>query len=176
MELTGREWWGIIHGMGLGAVFLLAFAGGMAGLFSLRPALLTTAGITERVRRLKIGTIAMATVAWITVISGTWLVYIWYRAPMPKGANLQDYPKNLLLSKDSTEGWHDFGMEWKEHLAWFSPILATVVAFIVIVYGPQLAKHKYLRYATMGLFVMAFATAAVAGLYGALITKAAPVH
>jgi len=30
MELTTREWWGIVHGMGLGALFLLAFAGGLA--------------------------------------------------------------------------------------------------------------------------------------------------
>jgi hypothetical protein len=28
MSFTTREWWGLIHGMGLGALFLLAFAGG----------------------------------------------------------------------------------------------------------------------------------------------------
>ena len=27
MSFTTREWWGLIHGMGLGALFLLAFAG-----------------------------------------------------------------------------------------------------------------------------------------------------
>jgi hypothetical protein len=32
MELTNREFWGLIHGMGFGALFLLAFAGGLAGL------------------------------------------------------------------------------------------------------------------------------------------------
>ena len=36
MHLTDREWWGLIHGMGFGAVFLLAFAGGLGGLYSLR--------------------------------------------------------------------------------------------------------------------------------------------
>ena len=41
MSFTSREWWGLIHGMGLGALFLLAFAGGLAGLYSLRPALIT---------------------------------------------------------------------------------------------------------------------------------------
>ena len=30
MHLTDREWWGLIHGMGFGALFLLAFAGGLA--------------------------------------------------------------------------------------------------------------------------------------------------
>jgi hypothetical protein len=28
MSFTDREWWGLIHGMGLGSLFLLAFAGG----------------------------------------------------------------------------------------------------------------------------------------------------
>ena len=50
--------------MVFGAVFLLAFAGGLAGLYSLRPALVTAAGITERMRRLKIGVVAMAVAAW----------------------------------------------------------------------------------------------------------------
>lgn len=37
MSPTARELWGAIHGMVLGALFLLAFAGGLAGLYSLRP-------------------------------------------------------------------------------------------------------------------------------------------
>lgn len=28
MSFTDREWWGLIHGMVLGALFLLAFTGG----------------------------------------------------------------------------------------------------------------------------------------------------
>ncbi len=67
MELTNREWWGTIHGMILGALFLLAFAGGLSGLYSLRPGLLTADGIVERTRRLKIGTASMAVLAWLTV-------------------------------------------------------------------------------------------------------------
>jgi hypothetical protein len=27
MHLTYREWWAVVHGMGLGALFLLAFGG-----------------------------------------------------------------------------------------------------------------------------------------------------
>ena len=67
-------------------------------------------------------------------------------------------------------------MEWKEHVAWEAPILATVVAFIVIWYGRRLAHDDRVRYATMALFVLAFAAAAVAGVFGAFITKAAPVQ
>jgi len=66
-------------------------------------------------------------------------------------------------------------MEWKEHVAWISPILASVVAFIVIYYGTSLIRHERVRRTTMLLFVLAFVFAAVAGLFGALITKAAPL-
>ena len=66
-------------------------------------------------------------------------------------------------------------MEWKEHVAWFSPILATVVAYIVWKYGSELANNSRLRRISMILFIVAFAIAAIAGLLGALITKAAPI-
>ena len=66
-------------------------------------------------------------------------------------------------------------MEWKEHIAWISPILATVVAFIVLYYGVRLVKHERARKAALLLFVLAFVMAAIAGGLGALITKTSPV-
>jgi hypothetical protein len=36
---------------------------------------LTAEGIRERVFRLDIGTVVMAITAWLTVITGTWIVY-----------------------------------------------------------------------------------------------------
>ena len=174
MDLTSREWWGVIHGMGFGAVFLLAFAGGLAGLYSLRPALLTPDGVTERMRRMKIGVVTMAAAAWGTVLTGTWIVYPWYRAgdeaSVPLSAKFQ------LLADEGTARWHEFGMEWKEHIAWIAPILATVVAFIVLYHGANLIRHDRVRKTAMTLFVMAFGFAAVAGALGAFITKVAPVR
>ena len=176
MSLSLREFWTSAHGMIFGAVFLLAFAGGLAGLYSLRPAFLTAEGLKERLWRLKLGTGIMALVAWLTVISGTYIVYPWYRAPAPEGAtDLTSYPRNLLLSDPAISGWHTFGMEWKEHVAWFAPILATAVFYIVLKYGPQLAQEDRIRKIALVLFIIAFAAAAIAGLFGALITKAAPV-
>jgi hypothetical protein len=32
MSLSAREFWGVVHGMVLGALFLLAYGGGLAGL------------------------------------------------------------------------------------------------------------------------------------------------
>ncbi len=170
MSFTNHEWWALIHGMVLGTLFLLAFAGGLADLYSLKATLVTAAGITERMRRLKIGVTTMAVAAWLTVITGTWIVYPWYREATPNS------PRSQLLGNPDTADWHKFGMEWKEHVAWLSPILATAVTFIVLYYGTNLIRHQRVRRTTITLFVLAFACAAVAGAFGAFITKVAPVR
>jgi len=177
MELTNRETWALVHGIVLGAVFLLAFGGGFAGLWSLKEKLVTAEGVKERSPRLVIGTIGMAVAAWLAVIVGTWIVYPWYRAPVPQGiTDLTDYPKFLLLNSPMTAEWHNFAMEWKEHVAWFAPFLATAVAFAVAYYGVQLVRRDDIRKASLVFFTLAFGAAAIAGLFGALITKAAPVQ
>ncbi|HXF59982.1 MAG TPA: hypothetical protein VNK95_00110 [Caldilineaceae bacterium] len=175
MSLTTREFWGLVHGVVLGGLFLLAFAGGLAGLYSLRPEWITVEGMRERMRRLDFGTWLMAIVAWLTVITGTYIVYPWYRAAPPEGADLREYPRYFLLDNENLAAWHTFGMEWKEHVAWFAPILATAVAFTVWRYRDSLAENARLRNMLIVLFVLAFAAAAIAGLFGALITKAAPI-
>ncbi len=169
MHLTDRETWTVIHGMVFGAIFLLAFGGGLAGLYSLRPGLVTEQGIVERTRRLILGTWVMAGVAWATVITGTWIVYPWYRDAAVTSA------KSRLLANPDTARWHTFGMEWKEHVAWIAPMLATAVAFGVTYYGRNLIKHQGLRKALMVMFVVAFAAAGVAGIFGAFINKVAPI-
>ena len=176
MVLTTREIWAVIHGMMFGALFLLAYAGGLAELINLGSKWSTEAGIASRVRRLIIGTWVMAVTAWLTVITGTWIVYIWYRAKPPAGTtDLTAFPRSFLLSKPSTAEWHKFGMEWKEHVAWVAPILATAVAYMVTKYGARLAKDDEVRKAAIVLLTIAFCAAAVAGLFGAFINKAAPI-
>ncbi len=76
MSLTDREFWAVIHGLILGTLFLLAFSGGFVGIYSLRERLLTRDGIAERLPRMLIGSWVMAIVAWLTVITGTWIVYL----------------------------------------------------------------------------------------------------
>lgn len=169
MDLSTREFWALVHGILLGGAFLLAFTGGLAGFYSLRPELVTEAGIGERIRRLRIGTAAMAVLTWLTVIVGTWVVYPWYREATPSS------PKSTLLANPDTKDWHEFAMEWKEHIAWIAPMLATGAAFIVFYYRADLIRNPLARRIAMGLFIGAFAVAVVAGLLGALITKKAPV-
>jgi hypothetical protein len=169
MELTNREFWTLVHGMGLGALFLLSFGGGLAGLYSYRTRYLTAEGVAERSIRLDLGTAVMAVVAWLTVFTGSWIVYPWYRAE-PDGAKFQ------LLANPNTADWHNFAMEWKEHVAWIAPLLATAVAFAVIYYGRELVKSAQIRKGLIAFFTAAFLIAGVAGLLGALITKAGPVR
>ena len=176
MTLTEREFWTVIHGMVLGATFLLAFSGGLAGLWSLRSEWVTGSGVPERLHRLIAGTWIMAVLAWLTVTIGTYVVYPWYRTNPPTGADLTQFPRSYLLANPQLAEWHKFGMEWKEHVAWLSPILATAVAYVVLRYGTKLAHDAKIRQALIVLFTIAFVAAGVAGLFGAFINKVAPIH
>jgi hypothetical protein len=181
MEFSDRELWAVGHGLVLGTLFLLAFGGGLAGLYSLKARYLTEEGIAERTPRLFMGSVVMAVVAWLTVLTGTFVVYPWYRAVPPTALDLKDqsvltdFPRYWLLASDKTADWHNFGMEWKEHVAWIAPYLATAVAFAVLYYGAQLVHRGEIRRAAIIFFTLAFVAAGVAGLFGAFITKAAPV-
>ena len=167
MSLTDREFWAVIHGLVLGTLFLLAFSGGFVGIYSLRERLLTTEGVQERLPRMLVGGWAMAIVAWLTVITGTWIVYPWYRAMPPEGTtDLTAFPRSLLLSDPATSAWHTFAME----------MLATSVAFVILYYGLQLARRGEWRWPLLAYFTLAFGAAGVAGAFGAFITKAAPIY
>lgn len=64
MRLTHHEFWTLLHGPVFGAVFLLGFAGGLEGLWSLRPHDMTPEGIRARARRSKVGVTALAVADW----------------------------------------------------------------------------------------------------------------
>jgi hypothetical protein len=169
MTFGSRDIWALIHGIGFGALFLLAFAGGLADLYSLRRPLLTELGVVEKTRRLVFGVTAMAVVDIGAVVTGTWIVYPWYREKTP------DSPRTKILADATTADWHTFGMEWKEHVAWISPMLAVAAAFIALYYGRQLVSHNRVRHTVTSLFIGAFVFALIAGVLGALITKVASV-
>jgi hypothetical protein len=91
------------------------------------------------------------------VLTGTWVVYPWYRERLTDEdfascAGLQEpneacSPRDFLLSNASgnTEDWHKFGMEWKEHIAWIAPMLATVAMFLVLYYRGGLSRNHTVR-------------------------------
>jgi hypothetical protein len=80
------------------------------------------------------------------------------------------------MSSPTTVEWHSLGMEWKEHIAWFAPIAITMVAFVFIRYGRDLANHRQLRTAVFVFTAVSFVAAGVAGFFGAMINKYAPVQ
>jgi hypothetical protein len=190
MNLEYRETWTVIHGLLLGTLFLLSFTGVLFGLAGLRPGAMTAAGIKSHMKRLYLGAWVMAATAIATVVTGTWIVYPWYRqklsvvgdsayagcaeAALP-GTTCS--PRDFLLSNVSgdTESWHTFGMEWKEHVTWISPILAVAAAFLIAYYGPRLIARRWLRLVVVVMFVGAFAAAVVGGAFGAFINKIAPI-
>jgi hypothetical protein len=176
MEMNSREIWTAVHGMVFGFIFLLGFSGALYGVYSLRAGWHTPEGLVKTARNVSLYMWALAVSVWVAVITGAYVVYPWYRATPPEGADLSTFPRSLLLSSTSTAGWHEFGMEWKEHVAFLAPFAATVAAFVVSYYGPALARKVGERRAVMIFFIFAFVTAAVAGLFGAFITKAAPVR
>jgi uncharacterized membrane protein SpoIIM required for sporulation len=175
MELTLREIYVLIHGIVLGSAFLLSYGATMVWFTSYNLELLSDKGRVIRNKRMKPVIWILAIVCWLTVISGTFITYPWYRAIPADGADLSYFPQALLASSSSSEGWHSFGMEWKEHIAWLSPFIFTPVAYIATMYGEAIAKYDYLRKALMLLLTLAFVSAGVAALLGALITKNAPI-
>ncbi len=177
MVMNSNEVWTAIHGMVFGFIFLLGFSGALYAVYSMKAEWLTAEGLSKTVSNIKIYLWGLAVATWAAVITGAYIVYPRYRATAPSGTtDLTKFPKLLLLANPDTAAWHNFGMEWKEHVAFLAPMAATVVAFVVSYYGPALAKKVGERNAVMIFFIFAFATAAVAGLFGAFITKAAPVH
>ena len=164
--MTARQFWLLVH-IGLGAGFIHGFLGGSKALVDWR-------AIPDLDRRRVRSTIVLALAAWTTVLTGTWLVYTWYRAVPPANASTVAFPKAWLVERSDLAFWHEFGMEWKEHIGWLAPILATAVAVMAIRHRSVLRTDWRARRLAAGLFALAFVTALVAAALGAVINKVAP--
>jgi hypothetical protein len=178
LEITTRSLWTLIHGMGFGALYLLAGTGAIYALYqSFHPAQNTPASIQQSGRLLGIYLSVMAALAWLTVLTGTYIIYPWYRTPVPAGEhNLSAYPRALILSSPSTSAWHSIGMEWKEHVAWLVPIAITMAAVVVLRYRRDLVRNPQLRIGLQAFVLTSLLAAGIAGFFGAMLDKAAPVE
>jgi hypothetical protein len=177
MEITTRSLWTMIHGMGFGALYLMACSGALVELHRKYASPLKPAIEIEDERFLRIYLTIMAVLAWITVLTGAYVIYPWYRAVPPVGTtNLAAFPQRLLLSDPATSGWHSIGMEWKEHVAWLVPISVTMAAAVFSRYGRSLRNHPQLRSAVLSFVWVSFLCAGIAGFFGAMLVKNAPVQ
>lgn len=177
MEITTRSLWTLIHGMGFGALYLLACSGALVELYR-RYSSDDLSPVTQGDEAfLKIYLVAMAVLAWLAVLSGAYIIYPWYRAAAPPGtASLAAFPQRLLMSSPDTIAWHSIGMEWKEHVAWLAPISITMAAAVFIKYGRSLRNLPQLRNAVLCFALISFLAAGIAGFFGAMLSKNAPVE
>jgi len=116
MVMNAREIWTVVHGMVFGFIFLLGFSGALYAVYSMKAEWLTTEGIGKTINNIKVYLWALAVTTWAAVFTGAWVVYPWYRAKAPEGADLSLYPRNLLLSNPDTAGWHDSAWNGKSML------------------------------------------------------------
>jgi hypothetical protein len=176
MQLTFRELLTALHGMLFGGLFLMAIFALVVELLRSRHAV-QTSRLTPRGESLERWfLILMAATGWLAVFSGTYIVYPWYRAKPPAGTtSLALYPRSLLLRHSNTAAWHNLGMEWKEHIAFFAPIAVTMLAFVLISQRAALRQHPQLRRSVLSFALLALLACGIAATFGALIDKAAPV-
>jgi uncharacterized membrane protein len=177
VEITTRDLVTVLHGMGFGALFMLAFSGAIGEVYRMSTAAAPTQRTNREQTMLAVYLIGMVVVAWLAVFSGAYIVYPWYRAVPPAGVtDLSEYPRRLLLSSGRTSEWHNVGMEWKEHVSWLAPIAMTMVAFVTLKYRRAVTRPRGMRTAVLGFAVAAFIATGIAGAFGAFLNKYAPVR
>jgi hypothetical protein len=177
MEISTHDFWTVLHGMGFGALFMLAFSGALAELYRMSTPSGSIQPSSDGQTLLTLYLAVMVVLAWLTVFSGAYIVYPWYRAVPPEGiTDLTEYPRRLLLSSGKTSEWHNVGMEWKEHVSWIAPISITMVAYVIKKYGRAFSRLQHMRTAVLTFAVVAFAATGIAGAFGAFLNKYAPVR
>jgi hypothetical protein len=177
MEFTTRSLLTLIHGMGFGALYLFACSGALVELHRRYGSPLKPAIEFEDEKFLRIYLTVMAVLAWLAVLTGAYVVYPWYRAVPPAGtASLAAFPQRLLMSSPTTSGWHSIGMEWKEHVAWLTPIAITMAAVVFRNYGRNLRNQPALRSTVLTFVWISLLAAGIAGFFGAMLNKNAPVQ
>lgn len=158
MEIGWRDLLTVLHGLGFGALFMLAFTGAIVETHQMSAPTSPIFPNSKDIALLRFYLTGMVVLAWLTVFMGAYIIYPWYRADPPTG------------------GWHSVGMRWKEHVAWLAPISMTMVAYVVAKYGPSLREHRDLRKAVIIFILAAFLATGIAGLLGSLLNKNAPIH
>src|SRR6266545_182242 len=164
--LTTRQLFFMVHSA-LGIAMVHAFGGGIGTLI-----IGGDSPMKDRIR--KLSTAALAVVAWLASLVGTWGGYAGYRAKVPPGGDIAMYPREYLMRSPGLAFWETFAMEWKVHVGWTTPFLATAVAFVAVRYRRRLVADPLVRKVMTMLLLIAFAGALVAAVMGAMVNVTAP--
>ena len=176
MLFSDRSISAMVHGILLGGGTLLTLA---AALFSLcvMPAAQEPEAARRQARPLSLLLLAVAILAWLAVLGGTFIVFPPYRVTPPEGvADLSQYPRALLLKSPETAWLHRFAMEIKEHVPWIAAMLATAAAFVGMRYRSKLLADPQLRGMVTALTAICFALVASVALLGVFVNKVAPLE
>ncbi len=177
MQISLRASVTMIHGMFFGCFFMMAV---FAAVVEMIASTYTAGGFELSARGRSLAAIYLtltAALGWLAVLGGTYIVYPWYRVHPPAGiTDLTAYPQWLLLSSGATSGWHELGMEWKEHVAWLAPIAMTMTAYVLIAQRAAVKQCRQIRHAVLVFACVALVSAGIAAFFGAMINKQAPVN
>lgn len=178
--------WTMLHGIALGGGTLLAMAAALFALTCMDGGAAFREGASggftlseddaRRAGYVALLLVAIAALAWLTVIGGTYIVFPAYRVPPPEGVvDLSDYPRALLLASSDTAWLHRYAMETKEHVPWIAAMLATAAAFVGVRNRPRLLSTGRVRRIVTGLMAAAFVLVAYTALLGVFVNKVAPL-
>ncbi len=178
MLFSDRSIWTMVHGIVFGGGALMALGAVLFAMIALMHPVEGSDVVGDtRSGAVAALTVVVAAVLWVTVFTGTYVVFPPYRATPPEGvADLVQYPRSLLLAGPGTAWLHAFAMESKEHMPWIAAMMATAAAFVAVRYRSALLLDARLRRMAMTLLALCFALASFAGLMGILVNKVAPLE
>lgn len=170
--MIDRALWTELHGLFFGLFFLLATYALVLECvrYSRHLPLPENMAVWERVYL-----VGASICGWFAVITGTFVVYPWYRAPMVSG-DIRLHPKFFLLAHAHTAPLHSIGMEWKEHVALLAPLAFTAAAFVWTRCRVALREEPVLRKGVLVFACVALFATGIAGITGAFLNKSAPVE
>lgn len=144
----------VVHGVA-GVLILMGIGGTLVALWDPK----------RNPRMLKVFSLLAAISSLFTVIFGD-LLYIIYRSP--------DNARTIIRAGDYS--WaHSIGMEFKEHVGHFVPVLLLVAVFMIFYFDEDVIKNKSLRRSVMVFMASSLLLVFAELVLGTLIAGIQPV-
>lgn len=145
----------LIHGFS-GVLILMGIGGAFVSLWG---------DPTKDLNKLKFFSLLAALSSLFTVIFGD-LLYIFYRLP---------YNAREIIKAGDYSWAHSIGMEFKEHVGHFIPVLLLIAVFIIFYFDEDAVKNESLRRSVLVFMTASLLLTFVELILGALIAGIQPV-
>ena len=177
MLFTDRSIWTMVHGIVLGGAALMGLSAALFYLHAARVSDGPQVSAPNASRALAALTVLTAVTLWLTVLTGTYIIFPLYRATPPAGVtDLSQFPRSLIAASSETAWLHSFAMESKEHMPWIASMLATAVAFVTVRYPSRVHHDASLRNMAAILLAICLALVSFVSLMGVFVNKVAPLQ